>query len=42
VQSQNDSRLNLYVASYQLHSTLNPGEVVRVIHEIILNLIGAE
>ncbi len=42
VQSQNDNLLNLYVSSYQLHSTLNPGEVVNVIEEIILNLIGAE
>lgn len=42
IQSQNDNLLNLYVASYQLHSTLNPSEVVNVIEEIILNLIGAE
>jgi len=42
VQSQNDNLLNLYVSSYQLHSTLDPNEVVLVIEEIILNLIGAE
>jgi transcriptional regulator with GAF, ATPase, and Fis domain len=42
VQSQNDNLVNLYVASYQLHSTLDPQEVVTVIQEIILNLIGAE
>lgn len=42
VQSQNDALINLYVSSYQLHSTLDPGEVVNVIVEIILNLIGAE
>lgn len=42
VQSQNDSLLSLYVASYQLHSTLDPAEVIHVIEEIILNLIGAE
>lgn len=42
VQSQNDNLLNLYVSSYQLHSTLDPNEVVQVIEEIILNLIGAE
>lgn len=42
VQSQNDNLLNLYVSSYQLHSTLDPDEVVNVIEEIILNLIGAE
>jgi nitrate/nitrite-specific signal transduction histidine kinase len=42
VQGQNDNLLNLYVASYQLHSTLDPKEVIEVIVEIILNLIGAE
>lgn len=42
IQAQNDNLLNLYVASYQLHSTLNPAEVVQVIQEIILNLIGVE
>lgn len=42
VQAQNDNLLNLYVSSYQLHSTLDPSEVVKVIEEIILNLIGAE
>jgi len=42
VQSQNDNLLNLYVSSYQLHSTLDPNEVVQVVEEIILNLIGAE
>ncbi len=42
VQSQNDNLLNLYVSSYQLHATLDPEEVVTVIHEIMLNLIGAE
>lgn len=42
VQAQNDNLLNLYVSSYQLHSTLDPSEVVNVIQQIILNLIGAE
>jgi|WetSurMetagenome_2_1015567.scaffolds.fasta_scaffold383616_1 hypothetical protein len=42
IQSQNDNLLNLYVSSYQLHSTLDPREVVTVIEEIILNLIGAQ
>jgi transcriptional regulator with GAF, ATPase, and Fis domain len=42
VTSQNDNLLNLYVSSYQLHSTLEPCEVVNAINEIILNLIGAE
>lgn len=42
IQSQNENLLNLYVASYQLHSTLDPDEVIRVIEEIMLNLIGVE
>lgn len=33
---------NLYIASYQLHSSLNLREVVRVTFEIIVNLIGGE
>ncbi len=33
---------NLYVAAYQLHSTLDPAEVVRVIAEVTINLVGAE
>ncbi len=42
IQLQNENLMNLYVASYQLHSSLDPEEVVAVIQEIILNLIGAE
>lgn len=42
VQTQNDALLNLYVSSYQLHSTLDTEEVVKAIEEIILNLIGAQ
>jgi len=33
---------NLYIASYQLHSSLDLREVVRVTFEIIVNLIGGE
>jgi hypothetical protein len=42
VEEQNEALANLYVASYQLHSTLDPKEVVQIIDEIIINLIGAE
>lgn len=42
VEAENNNLANLYVASYQLHSTLDPNEVVRVILEIVINLIGAE
>jgi GAF domain-containing protein len=42
VEEENNNFANLYVASYQLHSTLNPSEVLKVIVEIVINLIGAE
>jgi transcriptional regulator with GAF, ATPase, and Fis domain len=42
VESQNNNLANLYVASYQLHSTLDYEEVVRIVQEIVINLIGAE
>jgi GAF domain-containing protein len=32
----------LYVASYQLHSTLDLDEVLKIIIEIVINLVGAE
>jgi hypothetical protein len=42
IEEQNNNLANLYVASYQLHSTLDYKEVVRIVQEIIINLIGAE
>lgn len=42
VEEQNNALANLYVASYQLHSTLDYEEVLRIVLEIIINLIGAE
>jgi len=42
IESQNNNLANLYVASYQLHSTLDYTEVVRIVQEIVINLIGAE
>ncbi len=42
VEDQNNNLANLYVASYQLHSTLDYEEVLQIILEIIINLIGAE
>lgn len=42
VESQNNNLANLYVASYQLHSTLDRAEVVSAIKEIVINLIGSE
>jgi nitrate/nitrite-specific signal transduction histidine kinase len=42
VEEENNNLANLYVASYQLHSTLDFNEVLRIVLEIIINLIGAE
>jgi regulator of replication initiation timing len=42
VESQNENLLNLYVSGYQLHSTLRRDDVLQVIKEILLNLVGAE
>jgi len=42
VESENNNLANLYVCSYQLHSTLDFSEVLQIIMEIIINLIGAE
>ncbi|MDP2168173.1 MAG: GAF domain-containing protein [Thermodesulfovibrionales bacterium] len=42
VEEENNNLANLYVASYQLHSTLDFNEVLRIILEIVINLVGAE
>jgi GAF domain-containing protein len=42
IETQNNQLANLYVASYQLHATLNFGEVLDTVKEILINLIGAE
>ena len=42
VEEQNNSLANLYVATYQLHSTLDFREVIEIVKEIVINLIGAE
>jgi putative methionine-R-sulfoxide reductase with GAF domain len=42
VEEQNESLANLYVASYRLHSTLDPDEVIQCIKEILMNMIGSE
>ncbi|RLG58316.1 diguanylate phosphodiesterase [Candidatus Geothermarchaeota archaeon] len=41
IEQENNNLANLYVASYQLHSTLDFNEVLEIITEIIINLIGA-
>ena len=42
IESQHNHLANLYVASYQLHATLNFSEVLDTVREILINLIGAE
>ena len=42
VEEENNNLANLYVASYQLHSTLDADEVLKIIIEIVINLVGAE
>lgn len=42
IEEENNGLANLYVASYQLHSTLDLQEVLRIVVEIVINLIGAE
>ena len=42
IEEENNNLANLYVASYQLHSTLDLEEVLKIIIEIVINLVGAE
>jgi len=42
VEAENNNLANLYVASYQLHSTLDFSESLKIILEIVMNLVGAE
>jgi len=42
IEEESNNLANLYVASYQLHSTLDFDEVLKIITEIVINLVGAE
>src|SRR5687768_12488215 len=42
VEQQNSNLANLYVASYRLLGSVERSEVLQVIQEIIINLIGSE
>jgi GAF domain-containing protein len=42
LQQQSASLLNLYVAAYRLHGTLDRGEVLGALQEIIANMVGSE
>jgi hypothetical protein len=40
IEAEHNNLANLYIASYQLHSTLSFREVVQVVSEIVINLVG--
>lgn len=42
VEEENNNLANLYISSFQLHSTLNLAEVLKIILEIVINLVGGE
>ena len=42
VEEENNNLANLYVSSFQLHSTLDLAEVLKIMVEIVINLVGAE
>ena len=42
IEDENNALANLYVASYQLHSTLDFSEVLKIVTEIVINLVGAD
>jgi hypothetical protein len=42
VEQSNNNLASLYVASYGLHSSLERADVVRSIHEVLVNIIGSE
>jgi nitrate/nitrite-specific signal transduction histidine kinase len=42
LEAQNTNLANLYVASYQLHGTLDREEVLSIILQIVANLVGSE
>lgn len=41
IEEENEKLVNLFVASYQLHSTMNLNEAVQIVTEILLNFVGA-
>lgn len=40
IEAEHNNLANLYISSYQLHSTLSFREVVQVVSEIVINLVG--
>jgi hypothetical protein len=42
IERQNTNLINMYVASYQLHSTLDFSSVIVIVRDIVINMLGAE
>jgi hypothetical protein len=42
ITEENENLAHLYVATYRLHSTLEPSEVTEIVCEILIELVGAE
>lgn len=42
VEQENSNLANLYVASYRLHGSVERAEVLEIIQEIVVNLVGCE
>src|SRR5262249_10800279 len=42
IERENASLASLYVATYQIHSAHDPRQVLRTLHEILLNFVGAK
>jgi hypothetical protein len=42
IERQNSNLINMYVASYQLHSTLEFEPVITIVRDIVINMLGAE
>lgn len=40
IEEEHNNLANLYIASYQLHATMSFRDVVQVINEIVINLVG--
>lgn len=41
IEEEHNNLANLYISSFQLHATVTFRDVVQVIHEIVINLVGA-
>jgi len=42
LQEQNEAISNLYVAKHRLHASLDAGEIMNIVTEIVVELVGAE